>query len=707
MAMFTPKQAWKVRLVKFLGGQRHRTAWAALLLPVLGMAALVWFLLRVVPKPSRAGYPCQRVAAPLAGGFLLWIGGVLASLAVWRHAHTLWERGGLGRAVLWGSAAALAALIAWHQWPQPAVVAGIQDPLTPIGVGRGVHPGRVAWVHDKDATDWAGPGLGDGYWWEASNTDQSVVDGMMERVIRAVAGQPTNADAWDTLFRHFNQEAGKGDVGYTPGEKITIKVNFVGTIAAWTSHVIDSPDDYDINRVSILGGVDYMNTSPQMILALLKQLVNHAGVAEADILVGDPLCYFPNEYYDHCHAVFPNVRYWDYAGQFGRTAVQSSSASVHWSTNSANGKTPDTVAQGFVDATYVINMANLKSHGDQAGVTFTAKNHYGSLNRRPDGPQGHYSLHQDLPFTIPGMGHYRPLVDLIGHEHLGAKTMLFLIDGLYAGKHQAGNLPVKWNSAPFNGDWSNSLFASQDPIAIDSVAYDFVYHEWTDASHTPGTDDYLHEAALADNPPSGTFYDPNGGGSGPGLQSLGVHEHWNNETERLYSRNLGASEGIELVPVGPPQARIVATPTSGLHPLEVTFDGRESFDADGTITWYSWEFNGDDSPDASGAVVTQTYTERGAYVAKLTVTDNDGLTDSVTVTISVEGRPGDGDGDFDVDMSDYGAFQSCLAGEAVAVDPSCDWADLDGDEDVSTVDRQLFQNCFSGANMPSDPGCLP
>jgi hypothetical protein len=58
-------------------------------------------------------------------------------------------------------------------------------------------------------------------------------------------------------------------------------------------------------------------------------------------------------------------------------------------------------------------------------------------------------------------------------------------------------------------------------------------------------DNYLHEAALAGNPPSGTVYDPDGDGAR--LSSLGVHEHWNNATEKKYSRNLGKSEGIELV----------------------------------------------------------------------------------------------------------------------------------------------------------------
>jgi hypothetical protein len=62
-----------------------------------------------------------------------------------------------------------------------------------------------------------------------------------------------------------------------------------------------------------------------------------------------------------------------------------------------------------------------------------------------------------------------------------------------------------------------------------------------------GAEDYLYEAAQAGNPPSGTFYDP--GKTGAHLQSLGVHEHWNNATAKQYSRNLDPvnGTGIELV----------------------------------------------------------------------------------------------------------------------------------------------------------------
>jgi hypothetical protein len=58
-------------------------------------------------------------------------------------------------------------------------------------------------------------------------------------------------------------------------------------------------------------------------------------------------------------------------------------------------------------------------------------------------------------------------------------------------------------------------------------------------------DNYLHEAALAHQPPSKTCYAPEG--DGKRLQSLGVHEHWNNPAQKQYSRNLGTGAGIELV----------------------------------------------------------------------------------------------------------------------------------------------------------------
>jgi hypothetical protein len=88
---------------------------------------------------------------------------------------------------------------------------------------------------------------------------------------------------------------------------------------------------------------------------------------------------------------------------------------------------------------------------------------------------------------------------------------------------------------------------SQDPVAIDSVGLDILRSEPKATQVRGNADNYLHEAALAAKPPSGTVYDPEG--DGKPLASLGVHEHWNNAAERKYSRNLGRKDGIELIAV--------------------------------------------------------------------------------------------------------------------------------------------------------------
>src|SRR5271157_549251 len=55
-------------------GLNLKQRWARWLFPITGLLALIWYLVRVVPKPSRAAYPCQRVAAPIAlGGILYWL----------------------------------------------------------------------------------------------------------------------------------------------------------------------------------------------------------------------------------------------------------------------------------------------------------------------------------------------------------------------------------------------------------------------------------------------------------------------------------------------------------------------------------------------------------------------------------------------------------------------------------------------------------
>jgi hypothetical protein len=287
-----------------------------------------------------------------------------------------------------------------------------------------------------------------------------------------------------------------------------------------------------------------MNTSPQMILALLRQLSGVVGVGQQDISVGDTLALFANEYYDLLRGEFPKVNYVDHSGKFGRVEAKPSTEPLYWSAR-PQGCKQDYVAGFIAGADYMVNLANLKAHTG-AGVTLCAKNHFGSLVRTPV-ERGYYDLHPS-GFSKDEKT-CRVLVDLMGHAHIGGKTVLYLVDGLYPGIHPKEQAPKPWQSAPFNGNWAASLLASQDPVAIDSVGFDLLWTEYEDFPRKGGADDYLHEAALANNPPSGTFYDPDHPTNVKRLPSLGVHEHWNNAQEKKYSRNLGTGQGIELLPV--------------------------------------------------------------------------------------------------------------------------------------------------------------
>ena len=72
---------------------------------------------------------------------------------------------------------------------------------------------------------------------------------------------------------------------------------------------------------------------------------------------------------------------------------------------------------------------------------------------------------------------------------------------------------------------------------------------------------------------------------------------------------------------------------------EITFDGSKSFDIDGTINKWYWDFG--DGTDGTGRITTHIYSNPGMYYVILTVTDNRNAVDSyeTVATIRQSNRP--------------------------------------------------------------------
>ena len=52
----------------------------------LGISSTVWFLIRVIPKPQRATYPCMRAAAPIMSTFVIYLLTLSGSLFAFKKA---------------------------------------------------------------------------------------------------------------------------------------------------------------------------------------------------------------------------------------------------------------------------------------------------------------------------------------------------------------------------------------------------------------------------------------------------------------------------------------------------------------------------------------------------------------------------------------------------------------------------------------------
>ena len=162
----------------------------------------IWFLVRVIPKPSRAGYPCMQAAAPLMSAFVMYLLSFTGAWVSLRKMNEAFRRRrvlagvlALGAFCLCGTLLMVensADLLAQAVLPvrEPCMAWGKNNP---VGEAKGIYPGRVVWTHAPGAATWE---KGTGFWFEDRWNSQEDADWLLQQSLLSLTGERKGKDAW-------------------------------------------------------------------------------------------------------------------------------------------------------------------------------------------------------------------------------------------------------------------------------------------------------------------------------------------------------------------------------------------------------------------------------------------------------------------------------------------------------------------------------
>jgi len=139
-----------------------------------------------------------------------------------------------------------------------------------------------------------------------------------------------------------------------------------------------------------------------------------------------------------------------------------------------------------------------------------------------------------------------------------------------------------------------------------------------------------------------------------------------------------------------------ASTITGEAPLQVIHYTAGSYDPDGTIMTYWWDF--EDGTGSYNQAAYHTYSTPGVYEATLTVTDNEFVTSTASVTIWVGSSPGPGE------CPDGGAVPGVplTLGKVASGDGlSMSW----GDSCAAASDYAIYQGTIGSWNSHTPVAC--
>ena len=375
-------------------------------LPFLSVVGLIlWFLFRVLPKPTRMAYPCQQAALTtilsylcLTVRFLLFPLVFLKSTLREISRKTIFTKKMLFRVGL--SLSVLAVVFSfnsiknlYYKTRYHLITKTVYDPvykqdityhatrypsLNHMNVAYAVSsPSKVVRIVDDNATSWD---YTTGYYWEYVN--QNVVNEMVKKGVITLTGMATEQDAWKAILPN-----------YTQGQRIAIKLN--------------GNDLWNDDQSELVG-------LPHVANAIIRGLLNR-GVLQRDIIVVETSRrnrYFYPYYYTIINGLYPDVQLLD-AGDTTYNIKGDNVVSFPYTIDQS-------IADLLVKSDYIIHVPLLKAINRYWGITGCIK---GTMGVVPH-PQG---LHPYLDRATVD----NPAVLIYQNPHIIGKIVLNITDGLF------------------------------------------------------------------------------------------------------------------------------------------------------------------------------------------------------------------------------------------------------------------------------------
>lgn len=330
----------------------------------------------------------------------------------------------------------------------------LRSPAHPVGVRS---TSEVVSVFSAKAESWNGTSYP-----YVDSIDQAIVNKMLESAILELTSAKSLTDAWKNLFST-----------YRPGDLIVVKPNFN-----------DLYKEFHRNLVA----------SPAVINAILSGLVKHIGVHPQDITVYDCTRKIPNAFRERVQYPVNFVESWASSlvrkfeyNLFGNPLPKADKRFEIRMTENVIDKhgrhikcyLPNVVTE----AQHIINVPILKSH-QFVLASGALKNHFGTV-RFSDGITGPVYLHPPII--------QKAIADVNNDPQIREKTRLVVMDAIFGRIKKKGGPPDKW--LIFGGSNPKRLFASKDPVALDSVTSYLVKSELVKRKETFFDNAYLKIAA--------------------------------------------------------------------------------------------------------------------------------------------------------------------------------------------------------------------